>query len=91
MMNQVFLASTGTIVQKVLAEGETIIVDTNCVLAFAQSCKMDLKRAGNVVGMVGGGEGIFNTTITGPGLVIVQSMNQLVFLQSLVAQKIYRR
>jgi uncharacterized protein (AIM24 family) len=41
--------------------------------------------------MVGGGEGIFNTTLTGPGLVVVQSMNETVFREALVAQKIYRR
>jgi uncharacterized protein (AIM24 family) len=44
-----FLSSTGTIVQKVLATGETILVDTQCVLAFAGSCKMDLRRTGGVL------------------------------------------
>jgi uncharacterized protein (AIM24 family) len=86
-----FLASSGTMVQKVLGAGETILVDTNCLLAYAHTCKMDLRRAGGVMGMVGGGEGIFNTTVTGPGLVIVQSMNETVFLQALAAQKLYRR
>jgi uncharacterized protein (AIM24 family) len=41
--------------------------------------------------MVGGGEGIFNTTLTGPGLVVVQSMNETVFREALATQKIYRR
>eukprot|EP00521_Asterionellopsis_glacialis_P001280 CAMPEP_0195250072 /NCGR_PEP_ID=MMETSP0706-20130129/2489_1 /TAXON_ID=33640 /ORGANISM="Asterionellopsis glacialis, Strain CCMP134" /LENGTH=254 /DNA_ID=CAMNT_0040301987 /DNA_START=17 /DNA_END=781 /DNA_ORIENTATION=- len=86
-----FLAATGTIVQKVLGEGETILVDTNCVLAFAESCKLDLRRAGGILGMIGGGEGIFNTTLTGPGLVIVQSMNETMFQEALVADKMYRR
>lgn len=87
----VFLAATGTMVQKVLKEGETILVDTNCVMAFAESCTMDLRRAGGVLGIVGGGEGFFNTTLTGPGLVIIQSMNQIVFKAALVANKLYRR
>lgn len=87
----VFLAATGTIVQKVLAPGEVIVADTNCILAFAESCKLDIRRAGGIVGMVGGGEGIFNTTLTGPGLVVVQSMNEIVFRQALVANKMYRR
>jgi uncharacterized protein (AIM24 family) len=86
-----FLASTGTMVQKVLQPGETILVDTNCVMAFADSCKLDLRRAGGVLGMAGGGEGIFNTTLTGPGLVILQSMNETIFREALVAPKIYRR
>jgi uncharacterized protein (AIM24 family) len=80
-----------TMVQKVLKPGETILVDTFCLLAYADTCKMDLRRAGGILGMVGGGEGIFNTTVTGPGLVIVQSMNETVFLQALAAQKLYRR
>jgi uncharacterized protein (AIM24 family) len=87
----VFLTSTGTIVQKVLQEGETILVDTNCIMAFASSCKLDLRKAGGILGMLGGGEGIFNTTLTGPGLVIVSSMNETMFREALVAQKIYRR
>jgi len=87
----VFLSGTGTMVQKVLQPGETILVDTNCVMAFAESCKMDLRRAGGVMGMVGGGEGFFNTTLTGPGLVIIQSMNEEVFREALVANKMWRR
>lgn len=87
----VFLSSSGTIVQKVLQAQETILVDTECLLAFASTCKMDLRRAGGVMGMVGGGQGIFNTTVTGPGLVIIQSMNEAVFLQALAAEKLYRR
>mmetsp|Transcript_8122 Transcript_8122/g.22018 ORF Transcript_8122/g.22018 Transcript_8122/m.22018 type:complete len:260 (-) Transcript_8122:167-946(-) len=87
----VLLGVTGTIVQKVLKEGETILIDTNCILAFSESCKLDLRRAGGIVGMFGGGEGIFNTTLTGPGLAIVQSMNKTVFLEALAADKIYRR
>lgn len=86
-----FLESTGTIVQKVLEPNETVLVDTDCILAFAQSCKLDLRRTGGIVGMIGGGEGIFNTTLTGPGLVIMVSMNQTMFREALVAQKIYRR
>ena len=87
----VFVASTGTIVQKVLQPGEVILVDTNCILAYAESCTLDLKRAAGMVGMMGGGEGIFNTTLTGPGLVIVQSMNPTVFKGALAAAKLYRR
>ena len=87
----VFLEGTGTMVQKILAVGETILVDTECVMAFANSCKLDLKRAGGVLGILGGGEGFFNTTLTGPGLVIIQSMNATVFREALAADKLYRR
>lgn len=87
----VFLNGTGTMVQKMLAPDETILIDTNCLMAFAGSCKMDLRRAGGIMGMMGGGEGIFNTTITGPGLVVVQSMNEITFKKALIANKLYRR
>jgi uncharacterized protein (AIM24 family) len=87
----VFLESTGTIVQKVLQAGETVLVDTECVLAFASSCKLDIRRTGGILGILGGGEGIFNTTLTGPGLVVMVSMNQTVFREALVAKKLYRR
>lgn len=36
-------------------------------VAFAGSCTLDLQRAGGVLGIVGGGEGFFNTVLTGPG------------------------
>lgn len=87
----VFLGATGTIVEKVLKPGEVMIMDTNCILAFAESCTLDIKRTAGVVGMIGGGEGIFNTTLTGPGLAIVQSMNKQLFLDALAANKMYRR
>jgi uncharacterized protein (AIM24 family) len=87
----VFLAGTGTIVQKVLRADETIIVDSNCIMAYADTCTLDLKRTGGVLGIVGSGEGFFNTTLKGPGLVIVQSMNETVFREALTANKLYRR
>lgn len=87
----VFLAGTGTMVQKVLAEGEIIVADTNCIMAFAESCHLDIRRTGGLLGMVGGGEGFFNTTLTGPGLVILQSMNESTFRQALIANKVWRR
>jgi len=85
------ISANGTIIQKVLAPGETIIIDTNCILAFAESCKLDLRRAGGIGGMIGGGEGIFNTTLTGPGLVLVQSMNEVTFREALIATKLISR
>ena len=86
-----FLGATGTIVQKVLDAGEVMLIDTNCLLAYAETAEFDLKRTGGIVNWIGGGEGIFNSSITGPGLVVVQSMNMCVLLQSLAADKIYRR
>ncbi len=87
----VFLGATGTIMEKILEAGEVMIIDTNCILAFSESCQLDIKQSGGIIGMIGGGEGIFNTTLTGPGLAIVQSMNKQLFLGALAANKMYRR
>jgi len=41
--------------------------------------------------MLGGGEGFFNAAVTGPGLVVAQSMNEKLFLGALAAEKLVRR
>lgn len=86
-----FLAATGTIVQKVLEPGEKILADGNCILAFASTVEVNVKSAGTIIGMIGGGEGIFNTELTGPGLIMIHSMNEATFTRALQAQKIWRR
>jgi uncharacterized protein (AIM24 family) len=80
----VFINATGTIMQKVLEEGEKIIVDTNCVLAWAENVQMELVAAGGMCGMCCGGEGMFNTQFVGPGLVMIQSLNAEQFVMSLI-------
>lgn len=69
-----FLNAGGTILQKQLAEGEVLLCDTTSVLAFENSVKYDVALAGNCCMVCCGGEGMFNTKLTGPGLVILQSM-----------------
>jgi len=86
-----FLGATGTIVQKVLAQNEVMLCDTNCILAYAESCTFDIKKTGGIVNWIGGGEGFFNSSVKGPGLVVVQSMNMLMLLEALAADKMYRR
>mmetsp|Transcript_15406 Transcript_15406/g.33223 ORF Transcript_15406/g.33223 Transcript_15406/m.33223 type:complete len:285 (+) Transcript_15406:118-972(+) len=86
-----FLGATGTIVQKVLKPGEVMMVDTECILAYSESCTFDQKLNAGIVSWIGSGQGLFNTSLTGPGLVIVQSMNMTILLASLAADKIYRR
>mmetsp|Transcript_20890 Transcript_20890/g.21559 ORF Transcript_20890/g.21559 Transcript_20890/m.21559 type:complete len:242 (-) Transcript_20890:186-911(-) len=71
----IFLNAGGTVVQKELSPGETFIVDTNSIVGFQESVKFGLQRTGGCCTMCCGGEGLFNTTLTGPGLVIIQSMS----------------
>ena len=69
-----FIAAGGTVVQKSLGPGERILVDTDSVLAFTNTIHYDVKRVGNCVTCCCAGEGCFNTLLTGPGDVFIQSM-----------------
>lgn len=71
----VFYAAGGTILQKTLAPGERIIVDATSIVGFQESVQYGLKFAGGCGGLCFGGEGCFYGTLTGPGLVMVQSMS----------------
>lgn len=70
----VFLQAHGTIMQKVLRDGEQLVVDTNSVVAVASTITVDVVMTGNCCTMCCANEGIFNTTLKGPGLVILCSL-----------------
>ncbi len=57
-----------------LGPGQQIIVDTGYLAAMTSSCTMDVVTVPGVKNMLFGGEGIFNTVVTGPGRVYLQSM-----------------
>ena len=63
----------GTIVEKHLA-GETLRVDTGCLVAFEDGIDYSIERAGNLKSMVFGGEGLFVATLSGSGRVWLQSL-----------------
>merc|ERR1719330_351398 len=69
-----FLSAAGAIYEKTLREGETIIVDQASVVAWETTVNFGIRMAGGVGMMCCGGEGVTNTTLTGPGYVVVQSM-----------------
>jgi uncharacterized protein (TIGR00266 family) len=64
----------GDFVEFDLKAGETLQVDTGCVVGFDASVEYDVQLAGGIKTMMFGGEGLFLATLTGPGRVIVQSM-----------------
>jgi uncharacterized protein (AIM24 family) len=70
-----FLMAMGTVLQKVLAPGEKLLVDTDSVLCFESSVTIDIQWVGNIAAICCGGEGLFNTTMTGPGKVWIQSLS----------------
>ncbi len=70
----VFTEFDGYVVEYELAPGQQIVVDTGHLAAMTASCQMDIRSVPGVKNMLFGGEGIFNTIITGPGRVWLQTM-----------------
>jgi uncharacterized protein (TIGR00266 family) len=68
-----FVHAGGTIVRKQLT-GNTLRLDTGCLVAFTPGVEYSIERAGNLKSMVFGGEGLFLATLSGTGSVWVQSM-----------------
>ncbi|HHU70779.1 MAG TPA: TIGR00266 family protein [Clostridiales bacterium] len=69
-----FVEIDGSAIEYELQAGQKIIVDTGYVAAMTESCQMDIQTVPGVKNMIFGGEGIFNTVITGPGKIILQTM-----------------
>ena len=70
----VFVHAGGTIVERELAPGEHLHVDTGCIVCMEPSVHFDIVRAGSVKSMIFGGEGFFFADIAGPGRVWLQSL-----------------
>lgn len=68
-----FVHAGGTVVKKEL-KGDTIKVDTGCIVAFSEGIDYDIQRAGNMKSMIFGGEGLFLATLRGTGTVYLQSL-----------------
>jgi uncharacterized protein (TIGR00266 family) len=69
-----FVHAGGTIIQKQLAPGETLRVDTGCIVAFQPSVQYDIQYVGKIKSALFGGEGLFFATLRGPGHVWLQSL-----------------
>ncbi len=70
----VFLEFDGHIVEYDLAPGQQILVDTGYLAAMDATCSIDIQSVPGVKNMLFGGEGLFNTVITGPGHIWLQTM-----------------
>lgn len=70
----VFLNAGGTIVKKTLEAGETIKMDTGCLVAMSATVNYDVQIQNDIKNGFLGGEGIFIATLTGPGEVWMQSL-----------------
>ena len=70
----VFTEFDGHVIEYELHPGQQIVVDTGHLAAMTATCSMEIKGVPGVKNMLFGGEGIFNTVITGPGRVWLQTM-----------------
>lgn len=70
----VFAEFDGHVVEYDLQPGQQIVIDSGYLAAMTASCQMDIQTVPGLKNMVFGGEGLFNTVITGPGHVWLQTM-----------------
>ena len=70
----VFLAIDGGTVQYTLSAGEKLVIDSSAFAFAESSINVDIERVKGLANMLGGGEGAFNTVLTGPGTVWLQTM-----------------
>lgn len=69
-----FIEIDGYAVEYNLQPGQQIVIDTGYLAAMSESCSMEIQTVPGVKNMFFGGEGIFNTVVTGPGKVVLQTM-----------------
>ena len=70
----IFIHAGGTIIEKELAAGESLRVDTGCLVALTSTVSFDIEFVGNVKSAIFGGEGFFFANLRGPGHVWLQSL-----------------
>jgi len=69
-----FVHAGGTLMERTLAPGEVLRVDTGCIVALQPSVNYDIQYVGKIKTALFGGEGLFFATLTGPGKVWLQSL-----------------
>lgn len=68
-----FIAIDGYCKEYILQPGQTITIDTGYLAAMESTCSMDIKMISGAKNVLFGGEGLFNTIVTGPGKVYLQT------------------
>lgn len=69
-----FIHAGGTILNQDLGAGESLSVDTGCLVAFQETVDYDIKSVGGIKSAFFGGEGLFFARLTGPGKVYLQTL-----------------
>jgi uncharacterized protein (TIGR00266 family) len=69
-----FVHASGTVIKRELAAGQTLMVDTGCVVAYTPSVNFEIQFVGKIKTAMFGGEGLFLAKLTGPGTIWLQSL-----------------
>ncbi len=69
-----FIEVDGSVIKYTLAEGQKIVIDTGHLVMMSSTCQMDIQTVKGAKNILFGGEGLFNTVVTGPGEVAIQTM-----------------
>jgi uncharacterized protein (TIGR00266 family) len=69
-----FVHAGGTVVRRELAPGQTLMVDTGCVVAYTPNVNFEIQYVGKIKTALFGGEGLFFARMSGPGTVWLQSL-----------------
>lgn len=69
-----FVHAGGSIVRRELKPGETLLIDTGCIVALTPSVNFEIQYVGKIKTALFGGEGLFFAKVTGPGTVWMQSL-----------------
>ena len=69
-----FVHAGGTVLKRELQPGQTLLVDTGCVVAYTPSVDFEIQYVGKIKTALFGGEGLFFAKLTGPGTIWLQSL-----------------
>ncbi len=69
-----FVHAGGTLMARELAAGETLRIDTGCIVAYTKTVDFDIQYVGKIKSALFGGEGLFFATLRGPGRIWLQSL-----------------
>jgi len=69
-----FVHAGGTLIKRTLGPGERLRVDTGCLVALEETVDYDIEFVGGFTTALFGGEGLFFTTLTGPGTIYLQTL-----------------
>ncbi len=81
-----FLEIDGSAVEYDLTQGEQMVVDTGYLAMVSESCSIDINSVKGVKNVLFGGEGLFNTVVTGPGKIVLQTMPMSNLINAVIAR-----